>query len=120
MRFWSEGLGDRELIINLECASMAAVEDRLELSGVVDAPAPWEYNIKMHVDDWVAILETAARPDTGGFIATRASPAQLVQIFGRLLGFVAMLSFHRLKRMLGINRDEGTVLVDKGGDLPMA
>lgn len=119
MRFWSEGLGDRELVIDLERTSLTAVEDRLELGGVVDAPAPWEYNIKMQVDDWAAILHTAAHPDTGGFIASRASAAQLMQIFGGLVGFVAMLALHRLKRLIGMDGGAGTVAVDNGADRPL-
>jgi hypothetical protein len=119
MRFWSEGLGDRELVIDLERASLTAVEDRLELGGVVDAPAPWEYNIKMQVDDWAAILQTAARSDTGGFIASRASVTQLVQILGRLVGFVVMLAFHRLKRLIGMNSDAGPAAVGDGADRPL-
>lgn len=105
MRFWSEGLGDRELVINLERADLANREERLELSGVVDAPAPWEYNIKMQVEDWAAILKTAVRPDTGAFIASRASLGQLVRIFGGLVAFVLMLALYRLRRQLGIDRD---------------
>ncbi|MFO1254749.1 MAG: hypothetical protein U1E37_03685 [Sphingomonadaceae bacterium] len=116
MRFWSEGLGDRELVIDLDRADLAAVDDRLELSGVVDAPAPWEYNIKMQVDDWAAILETAARPDTGDFIATRASVSQLVQIFGGLVGFVAMLAFQRLKRRIGMTGAPAPVAIGNGAD----
>lgn len=104
MRFWSEGLGDRELVINLDRADLAAKEDRLELGGVVDAPAPWEYNIKMQVDDWAAILKTAARPDTGEFIASRASLQLLIRIFGGLVVFVVMLAVFRLRRRLGLDR----------------
>lgn len=104
MRFWSEGLGDRELVINLDRAELSAKEDRLELGGVVDAPAPWEYNIKMRVDDWAAILTTAARPDTGVFIASRASAPLLIRIFGGLVVFVVMLAIYRLRRRLGMDR----------------
>lgn len=106
MRFWSEGLGDRELVINLDRADLVAKEDRLELGGIVDSPAPWEYNIKMKFEDWAAILKTAARPDTGEFIASRASVPLLIRIFGGLLGFVLMLAVYRLRRLLGIDRGE--------------
>lgn len=105
MRFWSEGLGDRELIINLDRADLTAKEDRLELGGVVDSPAPWEYNIKMKFEDWAAILKTAARQDTGEFIASQASIPLLLRIFGGLLGFVLMLAFYRLRRLLGVDRE---------------
>lgn len=101
MHYWSEGLGRRQLIINLEKSRLDNKGEFLELSGVVDAPAPWEYEIEVEFDDWKAILETAVKRDTGTFLVQRASGGQLLAIIGGLLRFMLMLALYRGLHLLG-------------------
>ena len=103
MRFWSEGLGDRELVMGMDRAKLDRKPESLSLTGVVDSPAPWEYEVKMGFDDWQVILRTAARADTCAFIAKRADFATLLAIVFALARFVALLSGYRLARVLGFH-----------------
>ena len=104
MRFWSEGLGDRELVMGLERAELERKGDLLSLTGVVDSPAPWEYEVKMSVDDWRAILQTAVRPDTCDYIARRFGFAAAVGVVLSIARFVVLLAAFRLARVLGLGR----------------
>ena len=63
MRFWSEGLGERQLVMNLGKSHIKRLDEVMLLSGVVDSPAPWEYEVKINRADWAKILDTAATPE---------------------------------------------------------
>ena len=83
MRFWSEGLGDRQLVMNLSKAKIKRTDEIIMLNGVVDSPAPWEYEVKINQNDWVKILETAVTPEACGFIANQATLLQAARLFRR-------------------------------------
>lgn len=102
MHYWSEGLGRRQLIIDLAKSRLENKSSFLELSGVVDAPAPWEYEIEVEFDDWKAILETAVKRDTGTFLVQRATGGELLAIIGGLLRFILMLALYRSLHLLGV------------------
>ncbi len=104
MRYWSEGLGRRELVIDLEKSKLTRKPNFLELSGVVDSPAPWAYEIEVEFDDWKAILETAAKPETGTFLVQRASWGVLLRIAAGLSKFIIILAFFRIRRLVGLDR----------------
>ncbi len=105
MHYWSEGLGRRQLIINLAKSKLTRKADFLELSGVVDAPAPWEYEIEVEFADWQAILTTATRPETGAFLVQRSSMRELIAIATGLGQFLAVLAWYRMRHLLGFDRD---------------
>jgi hypothetical protein len=102
MRFWSEGLGDRELVMGLDRSTLERKGDCVVLGGVVDSPAPWEYEIKMQVEDWAAILRTATRPDTGDFIARKVGFGLMIAMALAIVKFVLLLGWHRLLRVTGL------------------
>ena len=100
MNFWSEGLGDRELVMALERAKIEQRGDIVVLSGVVDSPAPWEYEVKMQREDWTAILRTATRPETGAFIVTAAPLGVMMAMVGSVVRFIFGLAWRRAVRVL--------------------
>lgn len=102
MRFWSEGLGERQLVMNLSKARIKRQDEIMLLSGVVDSPAPWEYEVKIQRDDWAKILETAATKEACDFIATHTTFAQLLRMAWSIIVFIALLAWFRARRLLGI------------------
>lgn len=102
MRFWSEGLGERQLVMNLGKSHAKRQGEVMMLSGVVDSPAPWEYEVKIHRNDWAKILDTAATKEACGFIATHTTFAQLVSMAWSIAVFIVLLAWFRALRLLGL------------------
>lgn len=103
MRFWSEGLGDRQLIMNLSKAHISRQGEIMLLSGVVDSPAPWEYEVKIQRDDWAKILETAATNEASTFISTHTTFVQLLGMAWSIVVFVVLLAWFRARHLLGFH-----------------
>lgn len=103
MRFWSEGLGERQLVMNLGKAHIKRQDEIMLLSGVVDSPAPWEYEVKINRDDWAKILDTAATKEACGFIATHTTFRQLLGMAWSIVVFVVLLAWFRTLHVLGFH-----------------
>jgi hypothetical protein len=67
---------------------------------VVDSPAPWEYEVKMQLEDWLAILHTATRPETGAFIVTAAPLGVMMAMVVSVVRFIVGLAWRRTVRVL--------------------
>ena len=104
MNFWSEGLGDRELVMGLDRARSERKGDMILLTGVVDSPAPWEYEVKVEVEDWLAILRTATTKEACGFIAASVSLGAVASMGVSIVKFVGLLAWYRARRILGLTR----------------
>lgn len=101
MRFWSEGLGDGELVMSLDRAKAVRKAEVVALSGVIEKPAPWEYEVKIELDDWKAILRIATGDQAIDFIAARAGWGQIARMAASILKFVVLLAGFRLRALLG-------------------
>jgi hypothetical protein len=101
MHFWSEGLGDGELVIGLDHAKVDSKGDSVVLSGVVTAPAPWEYEVRIQYPDWSKILSTATSREACDFIALHAPLTGLAGMAYSVLKFIVLLAFYRLLRFFG-------------------
>jgi hypothetical protein len=99
MRFWSEGLGERQLVIGLGKARIEQQGEIMLLSGVVESPAPWEYEVKVERADWETILKTAGSKEACGYIARRASLPLLADMVWSIIRFVALLAWFRAVRL---------------------
>jgi hypothetical protein len=102
MDFWSEGLGDRNLVINLDKSEVGTEGDAVILTGVVDAPADWAYKVTMETDDWTTVLRTATSPEARDFLSSGVG-------FGKILGmgwwmtqFILLLAVYRFVRLFRI------------------
>lgn len=104
MRFWSEGLGERQLVMDLSKAHIKRQAEIMLLSGVVESPAPWEYEVKIQRDDWARILETAATKEACNFIATHTTFVQLLQMAWSIVAFVVLLAWFRARHLFGLER----------------
>jgi hypothetical protein len=101
MHFWSEGLGDSELVMNLEHAKLERKDDVVLLTGIVDSPAPWEYEVKVEFDDWLTILRTATSKQACDFIAGHVGIRALAAMAWSTLRFVVLLAAYRFVRLIG-------------------
>jgi hypothetical protein len=102
MHFWSEGLGDSELVMGLGRAKLDRKGEFVVLTGVVDSPAPWEYEVRVQFDDWIAILKTATSKEACDFIARHMSVAALAGMSWSIVKFVALLAAYRCIRVMGL------------------
>jgi hypothetical protein len=109
MRFWSEGLGDQELVMGLDRATLDRKGDCLSLTGVVVSPAPWEYEVQMQSEDWSAILRTATSKGACDFLGTHVSLRDLVGMVLSIVKFVVLLGWFRAARLMGLVGGSGTV-----------
>ena len=99
MRFWSEGLGDRELVMCLGKAKIERKGEMMLLSGVVSSPAPWEYEVLVERADWKTILETAVSQAACGYIATHSTLGLLARMGRSIVRFAALLAWFRAIRL---------------------
>ena len=51
MRFWSKGLGERELDIELEKSTITKEEGKVVLRGILRAPVTWNYEVTLFNED---------------------------------------------------------------------
>ncbi len=102
MHFWSEGLGDSELVMGLDRAKLERDGNFVVLTGVVDSPAPWEYEVKVQFDDWVTILHTATSKEACDFIASHLGIGALAAMAWSIVKFVVLLATYRFVRLLGL------------------
>jgi hypothetical protein len=109
MRFWSEGLGDKELVMSLDRAELDRKGDCMSLNGVVDSPAPWEYEVQMQFEDWSAILMTATSKGACDFLATHVGLRDLVGIVASIVKFVVLLGWFRAARLIGLAGGPGMI-----------
>ena len=109
MRFWSEGLGDKELVMGLDRAQLGRKAECMSLTGVVDSPAPWEYEVQMQFDDWSAILKTATSRGACDFLATHVGLRDLVGIVASIVKFVVLLAWFRAARLMGLASASGMI-----------
>lgn len=103
MNYWSEGLGDQELVMGLDRAKLSRKEDGIFLTGVVDAPAPWEYEVTVHFDDWAAVLRTATSKEASEFIVRSVPFKSVLRMGVSIARFVVLLTFYRFLRMIGLS-----------------
>lgn len=59
MRFWSKGLGERELIIDLSKGNLTTEDGNVFMRGTVSEPVTWNYEIVLFKEDVGGVLRVA-------------------------------------------------------------
>lgn len=59
MRFWSKGLGERELVIDLSKGKLTMEEGKVLMRGTIKEPVSWNYEITLFKEDVRGILRVA-------------------------------------------------------------
>ncbi|GEM_PF-1517871 len=56
MRFWSKGLGERELVIDLSRGNLTKEGDNVFMRGIIVEPVNWHYEVTLSPEDVRGIL----------------------------------------------------------------
>ena len=56
MRFWSKGLGERELVIDLSRGNLTNEEGKVFMRGIIVEPVNWHYEVTLFPEDVRGIL----------------------------------------------------------------
>ena len=56
MRFWSKGLGERELVIDLSRGNMTREDGKVVMRGIIAEPVSWNYEVTLFDEDIRGIL----------------------------------------------------------------
>lgn len=59
MRFWSKGLGERELVIDLSKGNLTLEEGKVFMRGIIVEPVNWNYEVTLFPEDVRGILRVA-------------------------------------------------------------
>ena len=59
MRFWSKGLGERELEIDLSKGNLTLEEGKVFMRGIIVKPVNWNYEVTLFPEDVRGILRVA-------------------------------------------------------------
>lgn len=62
MRFWSKGLGERELVIELDKGNLSREEGKVIMRGVITEPVAWNYEVTLFGEDIRGILRVMMTP----------------------------------------------------------
>lgn len=63
MRFWSKGLGDRELVIDLSRGNLTnEPNNEVVMRGIITEPVNWNYEVTLYNIDVRGILRVALTP----------------------------------------------------------
>ena len=107
MQYWSEGLGKRMMVIGLDRSALAPEKEAIVLTGICDAPAPWEYRVTVFPDDWRAVLRAATSPQAAVFFVRSVGFGTLLKMGGYFSLFLARLTWYTVRR--GPGRRDGVM-----------
>ena len=85
MRFWSKGLGERELVIDLSRGNLTREEGKVFILGIVKEPVAWNYEVTLFGED------------VGGLLRVIVSVAGIVYFLKNITGVFTFIS--RLGKM---------------------
>ncbi len=102
VEFWSEGLGKRELVMDLDKAGLDREGEAVVLTGVVDAPADWAYKVTMEVEDWATILRAATSPEACEFLSSSVGIGKILGMGWWMTKFIILLAAYRFTRVVWI------------------
>lgn len=90
--------------MRLGIAEIERKADIISLTGIVDSPAPWEYEVKINFADWATILKTATSRDACDFIAEHVPVPTLTRMVGSIVKFIVLLVGYRMLRLTRLDR----------------
>ena len=101
MEFWSEGLGKRTLVVDFKKSTYDIEGEEEIIKGIVDAPADWNYTVRVARDDWVRILEIATSSDVVGFLANGARIGVLIRMGWFIMKLLVLVGAFSIGKVVG-------------------
>lgn len=115
MEFWSAGMGEKHLMLGLDKTKYEVDREEMILAGVVDAPADWNYEVRMTREDWVNVLKIATSSEAGQFLANSVGMRGVIQMASSILKFTILLATFKTIKAVGI-RGSDKNKVSRGED----
>ena len=103
MHFWSEGLGNRNLVLGLDRSKVGVEGESVILTGVVDEPADWAYKVTMEIEDWKTILRTATSPEAREYLSSSVGIGKILGMGFWMTKFIVLSGVYKVFRGLGIS-----------------
>lgn len=103
MEFWSAGMGKKHLAMGLDKTKYEVDGEEMILTGVVDAPADWNYKVTMTTADWANILKIATSSEAGRFLENSVGMRGLMQMASSIMKFTILLAAFKMAKVVGIS-----------------
>jgi hypothetical protein len=113
MKFWSEGLGKKDLVMELADAHVERECEAIVLTGTIHQPAEWAYKVTMELSDWTVVLKTATSAEACTYLSRSVSVAGIVGMGVWVVKFIVLMGLYRLGSVLGL------VDLDRGAARPI-
>jgi hypothetical protein len=102
MRFWSDGLGKRDLVMELSEAALDREGDAIILTGTIHQPAEWAYKVTMGLGDWTTVLKTATSAQACAYLSSSVSVARILGMGIWVLKFILLMGLYRIGSLVGL------------------
>jgi hypothetical protein len=102
MKFWSEGLGKKDLVMELADADLERDGDAIILTGTIHQPAEWAYKVTMELSDWTVVLTTATSAEACTYLSRSVSVARILGMGVWVVKFIVLMGLYRLGSVLGL------------------
>ena len=102
MKFWSEGLGKKDLVMELADADLERDGDAIILTGTIHQPAEWAYKVTMELSDWTVVLTTATSAEACAYLSRSVSVARILGMGVWVVKFIVLMGLYRLGSVLGL------------------
>jgi hypothetical protein len=102
MRFWSDGLGKRDLVMELSDAALDREGEAIILTGTIHQPAEWAYKVTMELGDWTTVLATATSPQACEYLSRAVKVTTILGMGLWVVKFILMMAVYRIGSMVGL------------------
>ncbi len=102
MRFWSKGLGERELVIDLSKGNLTWEDGNVFMRGIIKEPVAWKYEVVLFNYDVRGILRVAI------------SVQGIVYFLKNIMGVFTFISRLLIKRDMGTKPSEAKLQESTG------
>jgi hypothetical protein len=100
MKFWSEGLGKRDLVMELRDAALDREGESIILTGTIHQPAEWAYKVTMEFGDWTTVLKTATSAEACTYLSRSVSVGKILSMGLWVVKFILMMAVYRIGSLL--------------------
>lgn len=102
MRFWSDGLGKRDLVMELSDAALNRESEAIILTGTIHQPAEWAYKVTMELGDWTTVLSTATSPQACEYLSRSVKVTRILGMGVWVVKFILLMAVYRLGSLVGL------------------
>lgn len=102
MRFWSDGLGKRDLVMELRDSALDREGEAIILTGTIHDPAEWAYKVTMELGDWTTVLNTATSAEACTYLSRSVPVASILGMGIWVVKFIVLMAVYRIGSLIGL------------------